>query len=130
MEGAPRLDKILDGLLSTLGSPDAMPQSMTMTDHNAEWDVIYPKSQVSVTPLLRKAISHLGQYIAQYSFTLPAPTSSEAVAHDGKITVRAVKNAVDEQAGTRILSLVIEHPGLIWPGRPAPFSPCTDADSS
>jgi hypothetical protein len=36
--------------------------------------------------------------------------------HDGKIDVQVTEDITDNGAGTRTLTLQIDHPGVIWPG--------------
>jgi len=71
-----------------------------MDDWNKDWDILYPFSQ----------------FLEPYKIPLPPPsgdyvspwTSSSA------FRVTAVKDVFDAIAGTRELSLVIDHPGIIW----------------
>ena len=50
-----------------------------------------------------------------YKFDLPLRAEHQDVLqHD--FTVSAVNDTIDEKAGTRSLTLVIKHPGIIWTG--------------
>ena len=55
------------------------------------------------------------QFLTPYKFDLPLRAEhQDPLEHD--FTVTAVNDKVDEAAGTRSFTLVVNHPGIIWTG--------------
>ena len=60
------------------------------------------------------------QFLAPYKIALPAVPRYEAAqlsAAQASIKITAVNDVVDEKAGTRKLTLKIDHPEVIWTGK-------------
>jgi len=77
--------------------PGATPMLMNMDAWNNDWDVMYPVTAV-LTP---------------YKFEMPLrPEHLDAIDHG--FVVSATNDTIDRAAGTRSLTLVIRHPGIIW----------------
>jgi len=68
---------------------------------NGDWDVLYPFSQ----------------FLAPYKILLPTVPQYEAAqlsAAPAGIKITALNSAIDKEAGTRRLTLKIDHPEVIW----------------
>lgn len=53
------------------------------------------------------------QFLTTYKFDLPVkPEYLDPLDHD--FTVIAANDVIDEAAGTRSLTIVVKHPGIIW----------------
>jgi len=76
------------------GSAALQGVSVEMTPYVGDWDVFYPVSVV-LQPWKILLHSHVPDWTSEFS-------------------VKAENDIVDEQAGTRSMSIVIHHPGLIW----------------
>lgn len=83
-----------------------------MHAYNGDWDVIYPFSAVRISSVLLLTCSHVSlQFLSPYEIALDPYVSSYA---DGRFAVKATNDTVDLEAGTRSLTLLVRHPGLIW----------------
>lgn len=59
------------------------------------------------------------QFMSPYKVPLPIDPSfisPFAKGGDREFTLKAVNDKIDEKAGTRSLTLEIDHPGIIWTG--------------
>ena len=66
------------------------------------------------------------QFLAPYKFPLPTVPQYEVAqvsAAQASIEVTAVNDVIDEKAGTRKLTLKIDHPEVIWTGN-VPLPSC------
>ncbi|THH03322.1 hypothetical protein EW145_g6351 [Phellinidium pouzarii] len=76
------------------------PMRVEMHEYNGDWDVLYPFSA----------------FLSPYEIALEPYVSAYALGGDPEktFTVRAINDVVDAAAATRSLTLIIDHPGLIW----------------
>ncbi len=79
-----------------LGLPSEPPQLMEMNEHNSDFDILYPVSA----------------FLTPYKYRMPTP-AIVTEDHAG-VQVKALDEVLDLEAGTRRLTLQIDHPGLIW----------------
>ncbi|EIN06322.1 hypothetical protein PUNSTDRAFT_106562 [Punctularia strigosozonata HHB-11173 SS5] len=96
---APGLETLVADIGAQWGPPGApAPHSIVMHDWNADWDVLYPFSA----------------FLSPFKIAVPtqAPGSKHTSPYD--IRIRVENEIVDETAGTRSLTLVVDHPGIIW----------------
>lgn len=57
------------------------------------------------------------QFLSPFRIALPLdPAHVASWPPEERFSVTAVNDTIDEQAGTRSLTLRIDHPGLIWTG--------------
>ncbi|KIJ43580.1 hypothetical protein M422DRAFT_229023 [Sphaerobolus stellatus SS14] len=100
-DSSPGLKRIATDLAQKFGEPFTGPaefqlSQVPMTDWNADWDTLYPFSAFLTPYKLRLSTSEL-----QRKFT-------------DTFTVKAINDVIDTKAGTRSLTLKVEHPGVIW----------------
>ncbi|KAI0684198.1 hypothetical protein BC835DRAFT_1523949 [Cytidiella melzeri] len=96
-DGAPGFDLLTLGIAERFGAPDVAPKHVVMNDWNAEWDTVYPFSA----------------FITPYKLDLPLrPDHVDALDH--AFTIVAVNDTIDKVAGTRSLTLQVNHPEIIW----------------
>ncbi|KII83063.1 hypothetical protein PLICRDRAFT_180757 [Plicaturopsis crispa FD-325 SS-3] len=98
-DGAPGYDALVQDIARTFGRSDAPVHPIVMDDYNSDWDSLYPFSA----------------FLTPYKIELPAIDGAASPWSAGdKFTVTAENDVVDEAAGTRSLTLRIDHPGIIW----------------
>lgn len=98
--------KIADGLQQELGAPGTQARVMEMNEYNADFDILYPVSD----------------FITPWKFQLPTPaTCSARIAswstprnRAENFIVTAVQDELDLDAGTRRVTLDVNHPEIIW----------------
>lgn len=59
-DGAPNFEAIVQGVADKFANGRAQLEAVTMNDHNADWDILYPFSIVRelVTSEMRSYLSH------------------------------------------------------------------------
>ena len=92
---APGFKSLVDDLHSVLGVPGEPAVFKEMNEHNSDFDILYPVSA----------------FITPYRFRIPTPANVQEHPH---FQVKATNEVIDLEAGTRRLTLQIDHPGLIW----------------
>ncbi|EIW58152.1 uncharacterized protein TRAVEDRAFT_28892 [Trametes versicolor FP-101664 SS1] len=96
-DGAPGFHSLAADIAKAFSTPDVTPTSVVMNDWNSDWDTVYPFSA----------------FLTPYKFDLPLRAEHQnPIDHD--FTVTAINNKVDEVAGTRSFTLVVNHPAIIW----------------
>ncbi|PCH44600.1 hypothetical protein WOLCODRAFT_26882 [Wolfiporia cocos MD-104 SS10] len=96
-DSAPGFDALAHSIAREFSVPDAVPMPMSMNAWNNDWDTMYPFSA----------------FLTPYKFELPLkPEYMDAPEHD--FTIVALNNSMDRVAGTRSLTLAVNHPGIIW----------------
>ncbi|KAH9926926.1 uncharacterized protein B0H18DRAFT_1084873 [Fomitopsis serialis] len=96
-DSAPGFPQLAQRIAEEWSVPGAVPMLMNMDAWNNDWDVMYPVSAV-LTP---------------YKFEMPLrPEHLDVIDHG--FAVSATNDTIDRAAGTRSLTLVIRHPGIIW----------------
>ena len=92
---APGFAKLVSEVHASLGIPGQAAELVEMNEYNSDFDILYPVSA----------------FLTPYKFKMPTPPG--AAAHPN-FQVQAVDEVLDFKAGTRSLTLQIDHPGLIW----------------
>ncbi|KAH9951135.1 hypothetical protein B0H21DRAFT_719728 [Amylocystis lapponica] len=96
-DGAPGFTALAHGIAKEFSTSDAVPTTIIMDEWNSEWDTLYPFSN----------------FLSPYKFDLPIkPEYMHAPEHD--FSISAVNDSIDVAGGTRSLTLVVRHPGIIW----------------
>ncbi|OJT03270.1 hypothetical protein TRAPUB_6137 [Trametes pubescens] len=96
-DGAPGFHSLAADIAKAFSTPDVTPTSVIMNDWNSDWDTVYPFSA----------------FLTPYKFDLPLRAEHQnPIDHD--FTVTAINNKIDEVAGTRSFTLVVNHPAIIW----------------
>ncbi|KZT69234.1 hypothetical protein DAEQUDRAFT_811468 [Daedalea quercina L-15889] len=96
-DGAPGFPQLAQRIAEAWSVPGAVPAPISADTWNNDWDVIYPFSA----------------FITPYKFELPLRTEHlEPIDHG--FTVLATDDTIDRDTGTRSLTLLIKHPGIIW----------------
>ncbi|GAC98044.1 hypothetical protein PHSY_005632 [Pseudozyma hubeiensis SY62] len=102
---APGFKALSNELQSQLGLPtESQASLMEMNDYNPDFDILYPVSA----------------FLTPYKFQLPAPPAGFSTKYaspapeTNHFTVKAVNEVIDLEAGTRSLTLEMNHPGVIW----------------
>ncbi|KDN48197.1 hypothetical protein K437DRAFT_255620 [Tilletiaria anomala UBC 951] len=94
---APGMRRLVDDVHTLLGLPSEPAQLKEMSEYNVDFDILYPVSA----------------FLTPYKFRMETPVLSGAEQHPN-FRVQAFDEVLDLQAGTRSLTLQIDHPGLIW----------------
>ncbi|CAO1626338.1 unnamed protein product [Parajaminaea phylloscopi] len=97
---------LADGLQQELGAAGATASVVEMNEYNADFDILYPVSE----------------FITPWKFQLPSdPQSSDSFSRwsspetpSKNFIVKAVQDELDLDAGTRRVTLAINHPEIIW----------------
>ncbi|KAI6096899.1 hypothetical protein EDD16DRAFT_1670945 [Pisolithus croceorrhizus] len=98
-DGAPGFDTLVHAMAEKFGVEGIPPTRVIMDAYNGDWDILYPFST----------------FLSPYKIDLPFdPTYMSLVPVEQQFTVTAINDSVDEIAGTRRLTLKIDHPGIIW----------------
>ncbi|KIO07538.1 hypothetical protein M404DRAFT_997720 [Pisolithus tinctorius Marx 270] len=98
-DGAPGFDTLVHAMAERFGVEGVPPRRVIMDDHNGDWDILYPFST----------------FLSPYKIDLPLdPAPVIPVPAEPRFTVIATNDSVDDIAGTRRLTLKIDHPGIIW----------------
>ncbi|KAI0820291.1 hypothetical protein BC628DRAFT_1524628 [Trametes gibbosa] len=96
-DGAPGFHSLAADIAKEFSASEVTPTSIVMDDWNSDWDTIYPFSA----------------FLTPYKLDLPLRAEHQDVLeHD--FTVTAINDKVDEAAGTRSFTLVVNHPSIIW----------------
>ena len=127
-DSAPGFDNLVKDIAGRFGLPGSPPKYVAMNDWNPEWDTIYPFSAVRQFMFLACHTSDgfssecVLQFITPYKLDLPLrPEYMDPLEHS--FVVEAVNDTVDAVAGTRKLTLQINHPGIIWTSMSSTSSP-------
>jgi len=99
-DGSPTLASLVTEMASKFGEihrgPEYALSSVEMNDWNGDWDTLYPFSA----------------FLTPYRIRLSDAQDKKRDANEFKIS--AVNSVIDAKAGTRSLTLRIDHPGVIW----------------
>jgi hypothetical protein len=129
-DGAPGFNELVYEIADKFGADDVPPKAIVMDDYNNDWDTLYPFSAVRtshlcfsswlLTPnfvMYLKPISCTTQFLSPFKLDLPLdPAYVAPWPPEERFSVTAVNDTIDEQTGTRKLTLRIDHPGIIWTG--------------
>ncbi|EJC99693.1 uncharacterized protein FOMMEDRAFT_160118 [Fomitiporia mediterranea MF3/22] len=94
-DSAPGFESLVQDISSFVTKNTTRAERVDMHQYNGDWDVLYPFSG----------------FLSPYEVALDSYVSSYA---DGRFSVKAVNDIVNKEAGTRSLTLVVSHPGIIW----------------
>ncbi|EGN96948.1 hypothetical protein SERLA73DRAFT_57990 [Serpula lacrymans var. lacrymans S7.3] len=98
-DGAPGFGELVADIALQFGGPGASAAAVIMDDNNSDWDTLYPFSA----------------FLSPHKIGLPLdPSYMTSLPAEDKFTVTAINHSIDETAGTRTLTLAIDHPGIIW----------------
>ncbi|KDQ62015.1 hypothetical protein JAAARDRAFT_190713 [Jaapia argillacea MUCL 33604] len=100
-DGAPGFNSLVSAIASEYDAEGNHPTSVIMDEYNSDWDVLYPFSAFLSPFLIDMAVDR-------------AYANESSVAAGKFITVSAERDFVDRENGTRSLTLVVDHPGVIW----------------
>ncbi|RPD64072.1 hypothetical protein L226DRAFT_544758 [Lentinus tigrinus ALCF2SS1-7] len=96
-DAAPGFHSLAQDIANEFSVPGVTPTTVVMDDWNSDWDTMYPFSA----------------FLTPYKFDLPLRAEhQDPLEHD--FTVTAVNDKIDDAAGTRSFTLVVNHPGIIW----------------
>ncbi|OCH96275.1 hypothetical protein OBBRIDRAFT_809204 [Obba rivulosa] len=96
-DGAPGFDELAKSIAQRFSIPGIEAKSVVMDEWNGDWDILYPFSS----------------FLTPYKFEMPLkPEYLDPL--DQTFKVSAANDTIDWAAGTRSLTLVVEHPGVIW----------------
>ncbi|KIJ65340.1 hypothetical protein HYDPIDRAFT_110370 [Hydnomerulius pinastri MD-312] len=98
-DGAPGFDELVYDIAVKFGADGVPPKAVIMDDYNSDWDTLYPFSAF-LSPF-KIDLSLDPAYVA------PWPPEDQ-------FSVTAVNDTIDELAGTRQLTIKVDHPGIIW----------------
>lgn len=92
-----------------------------MDDYNNDWDTLYPFSAVRTSLVQwfspRLLTNYAIQFLSPFKIDLPLdPAYVAPWPPEERFSVTAVNDTIDKLAGTRKLTLKIDHPGIIWTG--------------
>ncbi|KAI0364703.1 hypothetical protein BV20DRAFT_1029237 [Pilatotrama ljubarskyi] len=96
-DGAPGFHELAVKIANEFSVPGATPTTVVMDDWNSDWDTMYPFSA----------------FLTPYKFDLPLRAEHQDPI-ESAFTVTAVNDKIDEVAGTRSFTLLVNHPGIIW----------------
>jgi len=98
-DGAPGFNELVYEIADKFGADDVPPKAIVMDDYNNDWDTLYPFSA----------------FLSPFKLDLPLdPAYVAPWPPEERFSVTAVNDTIDEQTGTRKLTLRIDHPGIIW----------------
>ncbi|KAI9572020.1 hypothetical protein HD554DRAFT_2016273 [Boletus coccyginus] len=98
-DGAPGFDELVHDITDKFGADDVPPKAIIMDDYNNDWDTLYPFST----------------FLSPFKIDLPLdPAYVAPWPPEEQFRVTALNDTINEQAGTRKLTLWIDHPGIIW----------------
>ncbi|KAI5980796.1 hypothetical protein EDD15DRAFT_2186218 [Pisolithus albus] len=98
-DGAPGFDTLVHAMAEKFGVEGTPPTRVTMDAYNGDWDILYPFST----------------FLSPYKIDLPHdPTYIAPMPVEQRFTVTAINDSIDDIAGTRRLTLKIDHHGIIW----------------
>ncbi|KAH7923703.1 hypothetical protein BV22DRAFT_1068281 [Leucogyrophana mollusca] len=98
-DGAPGFGDLAIEIAEKFGANGLPPTAVIMDDWNSDWDSLYPFSA----------------FLSPYKIELPLdPAYVAPWPPEEQFSVSAVNNKIDDAAGTRSLTLKIDHPGIIW----------------
>ncbi|KIJ96005.1 hypothetical protein K443DRAFT_134254 [Laccaria amethystina LaAM-08-1] len=98
-DGAPGFELLVQDIVKDFGATDVAPTPVVMDDYNSDWDTLYPFSTF-LTPYkvpLAMEPGYVSPWVKEQAFVVSADND--------------VKDLV---AGTRSLTIKVDHPGLIW----------------
>lgn len=96
-DSAPGFHELVHDISQQFGAPGIAPDYVVMDDWNADWDTIYPFSA----------------FLSPYKMELPL-REEYMDQLDYSFTVTAVNDTINAEDGTRKLTLLVTHPGIIW----------------
>jgi len=98
-DAAPGLQTLVERIAEDFSLSAQNIEPHHMDDHNPDWDIVYPFSQ----------------FLTPFGLDLPHPEgyASPWLSTD-KFKVSVENDLLDTDAGTRSMTLVIDHPGIIW----------------
>lgn len=98
-DGAPGFDDLVHDITAHFGANGVPPKAVVMDDWNGDWDTLYPFSA----------------FLSPYKIDLPLDPAYDAPwPPEEQFTVSAVNDTLDENKGTRTMTLKIDHPGIMW----------------
>ncbi|KAF9779334.1 hypothetical protein BJ322DRAFT_1013566 [Thelephora terrestris] len=100
-DAAPGYESITTAITEGFVGEGATAFVPVVDENNGDWDVLYPFSQ----------------FLAPFKIALPTVPHYEAAqasAAPASIKITALNDVVDKEAGTRRLTLKIDHPEVIW----------------
>ncbi|KAF9264544.1 hypothetical protein L218DRAFT_958254 [Marasmius fiardii PR-910] len=109
-DGGPGFPELIHDIAKEFGVPPEIqengevtafvPEPITMDEYNSDWDSMYPFSS----------------FLSPYKIPLPVESDYVSPWSTPKMefAIRAVNDVIDREAGTRSLTLQVDHPGLIW----------------
>jgi hypothetical protein len=117
-DSAPGFKELVDDIAKEFGLAGTNALPVVMDDYNGDWDPLYPFSSVCSVRfyfLVFQITDTSEQFLSPYKIQLPV-IDGYVSPFTKQFTVEAINDIVDEDAGTRSLTLKIYHPGLIWTG--------------
>ncbi|KAH0836908.1 hypothetical protein J3R83DRAFT_8723 [Lanmaoa asiatica] len=98
-DGAPGFEELVHDIAGKFGVDGVPPKAIIMDDYNNDWDTLYPFSA----------------FLSPFKIDLPLdPAYLSPWPPEERFSVTAVNDTIDKLAGTRKLTLKIDHPGIIW----------------
>ncbi|KAJ7097218.1 hypothetical protein B0H15DRAFT_825213 [Mycena belliarum] len=99
-DGAPGFHELVHDIMTEFAGLQTAIEPVVMDDYNSDWDSLYPFSA----------------FLSPYKIELPKDASyaSPWIAEGTGFSLEAVDDVTDLVAGTRSLTVKINHPGLIW----------------
>ncbi|KAG9308049.1 hypothetical protein JVU11DRAFT_12616 [Chiua virens] len=99
-DGAPGFDDLVHDIADKFGADSTPPKAIIMDDYINDWDALYPFSA----------------FLSPFKIDLPLAHAYDAPwPIEERFSVTAVNDTIDVvQAGTRTLTIRIDHPGIIW----------------
>ncbi|KAG8221188.1 hypothetical protein J3R82DRAFT_2753 [Butyriboletus roseoflavus] len=98
-DGAPGFDELVHDIADKFGEDDVPPKAIVMNDYNNDWDALYPFSA----------------FLSPYKIDLPLdPAYTAPWPPEELFSITTVNDTINDSAGTRKLTLKIDHPGIIW----------------
>ncbi|TDL26482.1 hypothetical protein BD410DRAFT_741807 [Rickenella mellea] len=96
-DGAPGFETLVQDIAKFVGGENAQHESVDMNLYASDWDALFPFSA----------------FLEPYKLQLESYVSPWA-AETGGFSVSADNDIVNLSAGTRSLTIVVRHPGIIW----------------
>lgn len=123
-DGAPGFPELVTDLAARFGNIYKQSVPVLMDDDNADWDILYPFSQVRgldwdrttrKTAILTCTCTCTcdPQFLTPYKIPLPQPYGYVSP-WPSKFKVTTALDAFNMDRFTRSLILIIDHPGVIW----------------
>lgn len=99
-DGAPGFELLVQDIVNEFGATtDVVPTPVVMDEYNSDWDSLYPFSSFLTPYKVPLAVEpgYVSPWVKEQAFV-----------------VSAVNDVKDLVAGTRSLTIKVDHPGLIW----------------